>query len=132
MSLAKYVTTTETVPGEDATITFRMLTWMEQREAEQARTRASIAAVREMGDLGDRLRSASTEEIEAARKRNAEAERDPLNDYDQAVLLQHGITAWSYQEAVDHSQLDAKTAEWAARRILHLCGFESPEERKNG
>jgi hypothetical protein len=63
---------------------------------------------------------------------------DPLASYDQALLLQYGVAAWSYPVPVTPGQLDRldeRTAEWAARRIAVLnsppTGTDAGNDRKN-
>ncbi len=57
---------------------------------------------------------------------------DPLNTYDQGMLLEAAIVAWSYDAKVtiDAIQsLDEQTAEYVARQVV--LKPESDEDRKN-
>lgn len=65
--------------------------------------------------------AASLPEDMRKRKESAEpAERDQLDEYDAATVVDCAVTAWSYDEPVEtpSEQLDAATMEWAARAIL--------------
>ena len=58
---------------------------------------------------------------------------DPLIGYDVQTLLQAGVIAWSYDEAVTPEsvdQLDEATAEYVARELVPKT--ESETDRKNG
>ena len=58
---------------------------------------------------------------------------DPLAGYDVQTLLQAGVIAWSYDEAVTPEsvdQLDEATAEYVARELVPKT--ESETDRKNG
>lgn len=72
----------------------------------------------------------------AAAPPKLDAEKDPLDDYDQGTVLRHGVIAWSYRDPVtpeNVADLDPTTAEWAAREICRLSDPQrTEEERLNG
>ncbi len=117
MGLTKNVTKRLEVPGEDgAWISIRMLSWITLDKAKKIRT----------GELIETARSLSGVELPTP---TVAAEKDRLVQYDMGTLLKHGIVSWGYGDEVDIEQLDAPTADWAARAILDYA-LPGPAESK--
>lgn len=115
-------------PGQHMTL--RPLSWWHKQKASDAQTDSVIARVKTMGtDVMKELRGAeSRSDVQAA-------QADPLGSYDRALVLEFGIVEWSYEEKLSPEaikDLDDKTAEEAARRILVISSALDEEARKNG
>lgn len=134
MALTSAVTKPVEVPHEPGnTFTIRMLSWLHIKEARERRTSAALQAARELGpELLKDIQSAAAPSAEPVRA------RDPLDDFDQATVLRHGVVGWSgpgYQTPCTPdalAELDPTTAEWAAREVCHFSlGLRTEEERLN-
>jgi hypothetical protein len=105
------------------TVTIQKLAGRQVEKAREANQFASAdrlkgmggaAFQRELGQLGDPVATAALV---------AKAQADPLNTYDRATVLQKGIKAWTYEEAVTPETIDDlsdEAADFLARAILEL------------
>lgn len=109
MALTKGVTRKVEIPHEpDQWMELRHLSYRQLDEARQAK----------LDELFGFLRK--TKDLTLPKPDDDKAAADRLAAYDVPTLLRHGIVAWSYGDAVTPDDLDAKTADWAAREILAL------------
>ena len=117
--------------------------WVEVRQLSylQLDLASDVSTLRSMNKLGqlDAGTRQQMAEIQLARFRNETTVAevvvadDPLTGYDVQTLLQAGVIAWSYDEAVTPEsvdQLDEATAEYVARELVPKT--ESETDRKNG
>lgn len=110
---------TETVPGEEATITFKLLSIEGEKKARQKKQQDSMALISGI-DLSS-MRDMKT------------PEREPIDDYDIQILLEESIVSWSYGVAININELDRQTARWAAELVVEKNGLGEKEvDRKNG
>ena len=119
------LTPAEDVPGEPGSaFRFRRLTGAELDEAEAVASAKAIKTAADFAEIVVKLQNIDTG------PKNADAERDPLRDYDAAVLVRYGLAAWGYTNPHDgtvepctaeaKSRLDATARDWAARKIAAL------------
>jgi hypothetical protein len=132
----------QAIPHEPgAWMKFRALSWDELREAEKVRTRerrealAGVGSMIDMSSAQQLIEQMTPEQLEAF---NSDA-KTPAADrsaYDRGVVLEHGITEWSYDEPTrvevpvtpdtptgwkyNARRLDPKTADWAFEEIMRL------------
>ena len=130
MALVTGLTKKLDIPGEDGQwITIRQLSWRQRERASEARTDQVMGRLKSMGpDILRELQGAQ------ARPDVQAATADPLTAYDKALVLQFGITAWSYGDKVkpdDIDELDEATADWAAREIIAFSSPPTEEQQKN-
>ena len=127
--LTSKVTKRFPIPHEpEEWIEVRLLSWLHLEEARLAKQAKVFESMRSMGgDVLHALQEARAEgPVDAA-----PVELDPIAQYDQETLLRSGIVSWSYPEPVSAiGELDAETAEWAARVILNPSE-RTEEDRKN-
>jgi len=133
MALSSGITERHDVPGEPGEwMEFRQLGFAALIEAQQAATERTGRYMRAVGpDNYERLISRPRETTRAG---------DPFLSHDTATLLQYGLVRWSYPaelplpadrpevrriRAALIADLDAKTAEWAARTVLELSGVDN-------
>ena len=108
MGLVTGITRRVDVPGEaGAWLDIRMLNWMQVDEARQTQLSRLIARMKEI----EGVTLPPTPQVAP----------DPLSAYDVQTILRHGVTAWSYEGALDVSAFDEPTAKWAAGEILRLA-----------
>ena len=112
-------------------LSLRMLSGTMLEEASDARQREIMGVAR---DLGAELWQALQNVDRPASNGSANgAEPDPLAGYNLQVLLEKGITAWSYDAELtpeNIGDLDKDTREWAGKTILAI-GKETEDDRKN-
>lgn len=128
MGLTRHITRQIEVPHEPGQFfVVRKLSWQQLEEAQEARVDATLRRLAETGKAFASLRD--------LRADAAVADPDPLNAFDRATLLRHGVVAWSYDAEVTPetlADLDEPTAAWAAREILALATAPRSEaDRKN-
>ena len=104
----------------DARITIQKLPGRHLLAAREQSQLESIAQFRKFGgaEFQKELASIKTDDQDAATKI-----ADPLNLYDIATLLEHGIAAWTFERPVDveaRKDLDDDDSEFIAREILRL------------
>jgi hypothetical protein len=125
--LRKSITKQVPIPHEPGEwLEVRLLGWKELESARRERQRTSFANIREMG--ADLFRQMQDSRGDAA------GPADAMQQYDQGVVLEKGITGWSYPDPVSAETialLDPITAEWAARLIVG-AEPERESDRKNG
>lgn len=82
------------------TVTIRKLSGRHLERASQANMMASVDTIKRMGGakFQKELRDIGDADIRAAKI--AEQQADPMNGYDQRVLLYKGITGWTYPESL--------------------------------
>ena len=93
-----------------------MLNWLTLDRSKRIR---SAELTKESTTLSPEIIDKLRAEISAARAAGTDV-ADPLVRHDRLTLLSHGIAAWSYGDTITPEDLDARTAEWAAREILAL------------
>lgn len=126
--------TTLEIPGESVTITLRSLGHRRLRQAQEARREAATKAIANIDiDI--------SKFTEAIRGNNLDAELGDSSElglarnyaYDQDMVLEAGIVAWGYEQAVTPEtigDLDPDTAEWAFQTIIDMSR-RSADERKD-
>lgn len=112
--------------------------WLNSRRIAECVEQRQIDALERMKALGSdglaliREAAASNKDKE----NNPVVVADPVDSFDQELLLKYGIAEWSYaakdiaaELSSDDGGLDPKTAKWAVREILKLNGL-LPAERE--
>lgn len=137
---ASFVTRVLEVPGTAETITIRKLAPKALDKARQASKEAGSAELRlQRQTLGDAQMRELQEEIAkaVANSETTKKAADPLVLYDKTVLVQEGVTAWSFAEPAFSpaacEDIDEDTRDWLAREILHLSKpslFQTAEEQE--
>ncbi len=137
MPVVRGITVWEDHPTEEGVrYQFRLLGYLELKEAGRSAIREAFSQLKEMGQEGlelvqkrDELRSRLRSEEGAP-----EPEEDSLTGMSVDVLLEHGLVSWTYGEPCDSENkggLDGDSAIWAARRIVELSRAPSKAELKN-
>lgn len=126
------------VPG-GGQITIRKLA---PKHLDEARKAAQHRAFTEMQRTRELLSEEFLERVMAEAKPATVESRDPLLAYDRLVLMSHGVTAWTFDQAIGaqaFEDLDDDTADWLAGAILRLAKpslyqteDEQEQARKNG
>lgn len=116
MAIITDVAKTITIPGEDATVDIRMVSWLTLDKAQAARMKDLAEAVRTAVVVGGGGDGAAV--IERLRAAAPGTKPDRFLQYDKYVLLKHGVVSWTYPVPVDPEALDPATAEYVARAIL--------------
>lgn len=107
------------VPG-GGTITIRKLA---PKHLDEARKVSQDRAFAEVQRTRDMLSADFLERVMAETKPDQGSVRDPLLAYDRVVLMQHGVTAWSFDQPVSvesFEDIDDDRADWIAGQILRL------------
>ena len=119
-----FVTEALPVPGEPGqTITIRRLA---PKALDRAREAARERGNREMRLTRESMGEAEYESFKAEIAKNiatGPVQSNPLNGYDRVSLIQSGVTAWTFDRALDveaFEDLDDDTQDWLAGAILKL------------
>lgn len=151
---ASRTTKTVEIPFDQPnTVTVRQLTGKQLGKAQQAfwfdlaeRSKGQATLQKDLADVRAAIAGPAVDESdeekraakEAQRKAVEAAQADPLNGFDPATLVQLGVTAWTYTEAVplEPTTIDDLSDEaltFIATEVLRLTKpalFKSAEERK--
>lgn len=122
------------IPHEpNAWFEFCRLSWKKLRAA---RKRAEEEQREIAKSFGAEFISALTKgDVDEARARKLIKDQQyNVVNFDIGLLLEAGITTWSYEEKLckeNIEQLDERTAMWAAQKIIDITKPPSEEEEKN-
>lgn len=125
MALTSKITKTLTHPDEpDVTITIRKLSHYQLMMATDDREDRTVDKFKRLGESAAHLPDKATAE------QKAELEK-PENKYHRLTVLQHGVTAWSYDDNPKASveDLDENTASWLFDEIIAFS-IRSKDEGK--
>lgn len=123
---------------DGASVTIRKLA---PKHLEAAAKASQRAALDQLAAIGGPAELAKLRALEAPVDGAAVAARDPMLSVDRLLILQAGITAWTYPVALTPEALedvDDETADQWARAILRLskpslfAEFDAEVDRKNG
>ena len=132
-------------PGES--FTFRKPSWIQEQDAREGAGRKNRQEARDFG--GEFIRELNKvdpdEPEETAEKRIALAHQRlkafeyDISQFDLGLLLEAGVTGWSYKRdgapvpvnAKEIATLDSPTAKWAGLEIIELLKPPTKEEEKN-
>ena len=122
------------------TVTIQKLAGRHLEKARQESLFQSVDYVKRIGGLAfQKELAAATGGDDAEKKRAVEdAQQDPLTSVDVRTVLQFGIKAWSYDQAVTTEAVEDLTdeaAEFLAREILRFTKpalFDAEAAEKNG
>jgi len=125
-------------PGEWFTV--RELGWRELQDVRDAKARASIAKVRDLGpglvESFTALERGEGSEVEQAELEKAKAAHaDPSAQFDKELLLSRSVEDWSYEEKFTKAKLDRldeRTSEWLFHAIAGLYAPSSEGEADRG
>lgn len=113
------VTMTLDVPSDPGqTITIRKLAPRHLEAAAKAQQAVAFEDLRRLGGV------AFLKELRSLTDEQREQTSDPLNLYDPIVLMEKGVTAWSYAEDLTREtleDLDDETARFITTEILRLA-----------
>ena len=121
------VTTTLEVPTDSGqSITIRKLAPKHLKAASRAAQMESLEDLKAIGGPAflRELTALGADETAQRETVKAAAKADPLMTFDRLTLLEHGVTAWTYERALGPEaleDLDDETREWLAREVLKLA-----------
>lgn len=141
---ASYVTRTVPIPWDEGqTVTIQKLTGRALAAARQVHVTASMEWIRTMGgaEFQRELAAAAAggadgaDDVVRAAVAQEQAKRrdDPLRQYDRSTVLEKGVKAWTYPEALTPAALADLTdeaADFLAREILTLTLPGGTAEKK--
>jgi len=106
------------------TVTIQKLAGRHVEQARQEQMVASMAYVKRVGGIAEfRKEVATVGDADAVARQVAAVQRDPARQYARSVVLEKGITAWSYDEPLTPdtiADLDDQAADWLFHAILDL------------
>ena len=106
------------------TVTIQKLAGRHVEQARQEQMVASMAYVKRVGGIAEfRKELATVGDGDAVARQVAAVQRDPARQYARSVVLEKGITAWTYDppptpETI--ADLDDQAADWLFHAILDL------------
>jgi hypothetical protein len=132
-------------PGEE--FEFRRPSWIQEQDAREGAEKKNrkqaadfgAAFIKELNQVDpDETEEQAEERVDLAHKRLKKFEYD-LSQFDLGILLEAGITGWSYVRdgvpiplnAEELAELDGPTAKWAGQEIVDLLKPDTEEEEKN-
>jgi len=112
----------------------RKLSWKNLRKARKKQEEEQREIAKAFGAEFLAVLTKGGSDAEDKARRLIRKQQYDVSNYDMETLLFHGVASWSYEEPVTPealSDLDERTAVWAAQAIIDLTKPPSEEEEKN-
>ena len=130
---ASYTQQTVLIPFDaPETVTIRKLSGRQLEKCRESNQLASVEALKRMGGAALQRELAALSESTKMADLVATATADPLTSYDRLMVLQLGIVAWSYSEAVTPGTIEDLSEEAAMFLAREILALTLPGDRVKG